>query len=275
MPATILGGRLHGPISLSISGKLPVSAEVVQGNIKHAGGLGLPSYPRVAVEAASPHRLAVVGGGASINNHVDALKDWPGEIWAINGALGWCRDRGIAATLFACDPDPIVLKWATGASKALLGNTCDPRVFAMLRDAGADVTLFNADGEKGGIVGRGTTATVAPHLGSRMGYLEGLTFFGCESCYLPGITHAYQHEPRTDELLIECGGNEYLTAPDFYIQAIELSNLIRELPGFLAEESGGLLRAMVKDKEFHVRWVSDALAAGLQPILAGKAQAAA
>lgn len=264
MPATILGGKLHPEITLAIEGVLPVPAEVVQRNVREAPVE--KTYRRVPVlpENIQPHRLAVVGGGTSINDHVETLKNWPGDIWAINGAWHWCRERGIASTLFGCDPDPIMLKWCAGVDKALLGNTVDPRVFEMLKDA--DVTLWDSDGREGGIAGRGSTATCAPHLAARMGYLNGITFFGCESCYPPGATHAYQHESRAEEMLIEAGGGEYLTAPDFYMQAIELSNLIRELPGFLVEESGGLLRALVKDPAFHIRWVSDELAKNLSVI---------
>jgi hypothetical protein len=61
-------------------------------------------------------------------------------------------------------------------------------------------------------------------------------------------------------------GNEYLTAPDFYIQALELSKYIRALPGFLEEESGGLLRAMVQNHDLHIRWVSESYARGLEKI---------
>jgi hypothetical protein len=258
MPATILGGTLHAPISLSIEGRLTVSVEDVQRNINNSRGLGLKTYPRVPVEAAHPHWLAVVGGGISINDHVERLKGWPGEIWAINGAWRWCKERGIAATFFAMDPDPIVLKWAEGVTKALLEVSCDPAVFAHLKRA--DVTVFDAHGAPGGVVSRGTTATAAPHLAMR------ITFFGCESCYPIGKTHAYQHEARTDEILVECGGNEYLTAPDFYIQALELSKYIRALPGFLEEESGGLLRAMVQNHDLHIRWVSESYARGLEKI---------
>lgn len=261
MPATILGGKLHAPISLVIRGVLPIPAEEVLRNIEQAPEV---NYPRVPVSEAKPHRLAIVGGGTSINDHVETLRNWPGDIWAINGAWGWCRDHGIHAWLFACDPDPIVLRWAFGATRAILSNTVDRRVFDMI----PNVITYDCDGRVGGIVGRGSTATCAPHLGLRMGYLEGLTFFGCESCYPVGKTHAYFHENRTEEMLIEAAdGNEYLTAPDFYIQATELSAMIRECPAnFLMEESGGLLRAMVAEPEHHIRWVSDALAEQIQRV---------
>lgn len=268
MAATILGGKLHAPISLAIQGVLPVSDEIVARNVREAPSGKEYQRAEMKPENVRPHRLAVVGGGTTINNHVETLKNWPGDVWAINGAYGWCREHGIDAWLFACDPDPIVLKWAQGAGKAILANTVDPAVFELLKDA--EVVTFDVDGRPGGIVGRGSTATCAPHLAVRMAY-PGVTFFGCESCYPVGVTHAYQHEVRTDEMLVEVGGaerREYLTAPDFYIQAMELANLIRELPVYLTEESGGLLREFVANPEHHIRWVSDGLARNIEQAMA-------
>jgi hypothetical protein len=262
---TIFGGRISPEITLTIQGVLPVSDADVSRNIKNAGGLGLKTYREVR---AASHKLAVVGGGGSINEHVDTLRSWDGDVWAINGAWRWCSDRGIAATLLASDPHPIVLDWAQGVTRALLETRIDPCVFELLKSA--DVTTFDYGAEPHNIRGGGSTATCAPVLAFRMGYREA-TFFGCESCYLPNATHAYFHEHRTDELVVECGGSFYLTAPDFYVQARELSMMVRELPEFLREQSGGLLRAMVENEDHHIRWVSD----GLAQNIAGHQKAAA
>lgn len=271
MPAgrvTIFGGRLHPGIELSIKGQLPVSDEEVARNIKASPVEKF--YRRVPVSEAKPHRLAVVGGGPSINKHVETLRNWPGDIWAINGAFGWCRDHGIDAYLFACDPHPIVERWAQGAKKAILANTVQPSVFEMLKDA--DVTVFDADGRPDGIVGFGFTATCAPHLGFRMGYLAGITFFGCESCYNVGGSHAYMDEGRTEEMLLETAdGDEFLTAPDYYLQANKLAEQIRDLPEYLSEESGGLLRALIANPKFHLRWVSEELGQNIKKLSAVRA----
>jgi hypothetical protein len=258
---TIFGGRLAPPIDLTIHGRIPVAHEDIRRNVRHAAGLGLKTYRDVA-----PHpsrRLAVVGGGPSIEQHALALRTFDGEIWAINGAYGWCRERGIEATLFALDPHPIVAKWAKGAHKALVDVVCDPSVFETLKDA--DVTVFDCGADDGQICARGATATAAPHLACRMGYHE-VTFYGCECSYPAGGSHAYMHEERDEQLLVACNGEEFLTGTDFYIYAIELARFIRELPGFLKEESGGLLRAMVASPEFHIRWVSEALANGISRV---------
>lgn len=267
MQFTILGGKLFSPIDLSIVGQLSVTAEEVERNIKNAGGLGLKTYRDIP---PANRKLAVIGGGPSINDHIDEIRTFDGDIWAINGAFGWCQKHGIEATFFAVDPHPIVTTWAKGAKRALLETRCDPSVFDMLMADGCEVILFDiADKDQDkpqherGITARGSTATAAPHLACRMGYWA-ITFYGCESSYPPGMSHAYCDEARVDQLVIEASGHDYLTAPDFYIQAHELSNMIRELPGYLTERSGGLLSALVKDQQRHIRWISENYAKGLQ-----------
>ncbi len=258
----ILGGRLVPPFELSIEGSLPVSDEDVTRNGNAVRGLGLPSYREAT---ATHHRLAVIGGGPSINRKVDEIKAFDGDIWAINGAFGWCEKYGIDATFISIDPHPIVAQWAKGAKRALLETHVDPCVFELLK--GAEVTVFDAGDEPGFIRSGHSTVTAIPHLAVRMGYRE-VTLYGCESSYqLAGSTHAFQHEERPDELLVVCDGKEYLTALDFYMQAGELARYIREVPEFIKERSGGLLRAMIDAKGEHaIRWVSDALAQNLSPI---------
>lgn len=257
MKFTILGGRLFNPVELTIAGELPVSAEDVERNIKHAGGLGLKTYRDIP---PAGKKLAVIGGGPSINDHIEEIRAFDGDVWAINGAWKWCDDRVIEATFLAVDPHPIVAQWAKGAKRALLETRCDPLAFETLKDA--EVILFDVDGPDG-IAARGSTATAAPHLALRMGYGP-IIFYGCESSYIPGMTHAYCDEAREDELVIEVDGHDYLTAPDYYIQAHELANMIRLAPEFMSEQSGGLLRALVANNERHIKWISENYAKGMK-----------
>lgn len=269
MHYTVIGGRLMGSIELSISGQLPVTMEQYIDNVKRASVNGVPEVEKYAL---GKRRVALVAGGPSINDHVDTLKAWDGEVWAVNGAYGWCMERGIEATLLAIDPHEIVLRWARGAHKAILGNTCAPEVFELLK--GADVRQVRLG--IGAILGMSSTATSVPHLAAHAGASH-VTFFGCESSFV-GDSHAYQdrlneliaerlHEDRNDHIIITCGGEDYLTVPDFYRQAGELAGMIRELPWFLAEESGGLLRAMIENKgEHRVKWIAESYAEGMSPV---------
>lgn len=259
MGFTVYGGELMPEIELTISGALPVSDEEVQRNIQSANGLGLPTYREVK---AGLRKLAVVGGGPSVSEHVEKLRAWDGDIWAINGAWAWLQAHEIDSTFIACDPHPIVCTWAHGVKKAILETRCNPEVFEMLKDA--EVTLFDLGAEPGQVRCGSSTVTAVPHLAVRMGY-QHITIFGCESSYNLKSTHAYFKEDRPEQLLIECGGVEYLTAPDFYMQAVELYRYIKEVPEFIAEESGGLLRAFLENEcKFSIRWVSQSLAENMK-----------
>lgn len=241
-------------------GEPPVPHEGMMRNVRHAHGLGLPR----AVQQPEHYRpLAVVGGGPSISEHLAELKAWPGDVWAINGACGFLRKAGIDSVMVACDPHEIVAKWAAGVKRAMLCSRCDPAAFEVLKDA--EVTVFDlAQDDPEGIVCGSSTATGCFHLGVRLGYRR-IVFFGCESSYPKGSTHAYQHEAREHELAVECGGVEYRTAPDYYEQAKELAAILRKFPMYFSEKSGGLLRAMVEHEKHDITKVSPRLLASLTP----------
>jgi hypothetical protein len=249
---TIRGGTLGGLIDVTIDGFLPVSDEQIRKNEDHAKGLGLKKVgpgPRVP--------LAIVGGGTSIVRHIETLKNWSGHVWAINGAWRWCDERGIDATFCSVDPHPIVATWAKGAKHAILDAQCPVEVFEML--AGADISLSEAHGCTG------TTVAALITEGARSCH-DSITLFGCESCYPMDKTHAYQNEARPDQMVVCAGGDYFLTAPDFYFQAQKLAELIRGLDGYVKEECGGLLRALINSPEHWVVWISEAMTQNFKPI---------
>lgn len=268
---TIRGGTLGKVLNLTIRGRLPVSREVVTANhernkarslpgLKHGSGLG--------------RHLAVVGGGPSIRDHLEELQYWDGDVWAINGAWGWCEDHGVRAAFIAIDPHPIVKNWPKSSDgsrpkKAILASCVDPEVFDALSDREVTILCLGEDGLKGG----SSTASLTPHLAAICGY-SSITLYGCESSYDMGKTHAYQHEARDEELIIEANGLDHLTAPDFLMQAKELATFAYRgvkdgymPPHWLTEKSGGLVRAWIADlkagKTPWVKWISDGLVKGL------------
>lgn len=236
---------------MTFTGEPPVAHEAILRNIASARALGLPE----PVEVSSHDRsLAVVGGGPSIKEHLDEIRAHD-EIWAINGACSYLRSQGIESVFFALDPHPIVAKWAVGAKQALLVDRCDPSAFEVLKDA--EVRVYSLANDGGKFLSGSSTATAAFNLAATLGYRD-VTFYGCESCYVAS-SHAYQDEARVDQMLVECGGYKYLTAPDYYIQAQELAQLIKAAPKHFRERSGGLLRAMILNDEHDVIAVSQSL----------------
>lgn len=255
---TVLGGILSDKlvVDLTVNGFLPVTDEQLQTNIETARGLGLKK-----LEPGPLVPLAIVGGGPTINNHIETLQKWSGDVWAINGAWKWCDERGIDAVFCSVDPDPIVAKWARGARRAILATQCPLEAFEALKDA--DVITFEAGTEVKGVTG--TTVSSLIHAGILTRH-SGITLFGCESCYLPTKSHAYMREDRPEECIVACEDAFYLTAPDFYFQARALAELINGLDGYVKEESGGLLRAFVRNPKHWIAWASEGLVKVMKPV---------
>jgi hypothetical protein len=249
MPLTIVGGSLVPAMNIDWSGGPPVTPEDIDAQVAHAKSLALPS---VIVRDLN----ATPGNGRKL------------DVWAINGAYHWCKARGIDPTFIACDPHIIVADWAKKVTKALITTRCHGDVFKELAKSKADVRVFDLEGDNR-IMAGSSTACASFHLAFLDGYRH-VTFFGCESSYAPGVSHAYMHEKRKEEMLIDVEGEHYHTAPDFFIQALEMASVMRLADNNspdcgLYERSGGLLRAFIEAPEiaYRIVWVSQALYDGL------------
>lgn len=215
---------------------LAVEEEVIQRNIAFAKSLNLPKvyfppYPHNA-------KLAIVGGGPSIRDKFNELREFD-SIIAINNTRNTLLNFGIDATFCSVDPLPVIADFAKGATKALLATRCAPEVFEALK--GAHIKVFDAPGD---CPLQSCTASTLFVLAAKMGFRK-VCYFGCESSYR-GTSHVDRHEER-EVIKVLADGKEFITAGDYYIQAMELSEGIRLNPGVVSEKSGGLLRAMIRD----------------------------
>ena len=239
--------------------------EDIDRNRAYALGLGLPRINDAKPEARPP--LALVGGGPSIVQHVNELRAWPGEVWAINGAAQWCREHGIDAALFTIERQPatdLYRRYTEGVTRAVLATICRPELFDFLLANHADIRVF--DLHQHGGYGCGTsTATAAPIVAFSMGH-HPVHLFGCESSWR-AEPHAYGGEPAVDkDMLVACGGTLYRTTPAFAMQAQVLAHLIRELSGQIVDRSGGLLAAMAEHGAIYdILQISPALRDSLEP----------
>lgn len=200
-----------------------------------------------------PHgsgQLAIVGGGPSVLNHLETLRRWPGEIWAINGAFQFLRSHGIPATFYTICPNPgtpSLSELASGARRAVVAAHCEPELFATLKGAETFKIACDLPGP--------TSAVAATFVGLSAGF-EQFTLFGCEGSYGES-EYAYGHESHPYLMRIECCGEAYLTKPEFLLQAEQLAEVIIALPKMYREQSGGLLRALVESRmEYDVTHVS-------------------
>lgn len=223
----------------------------IDSNIAHTKTLGL-NAPQDQLRP----KLAVVGGGHSILNHIETLQKWEGDIWACGSAFPWCVKNSIDAIYFCIDGSPIV-ELARGAKKAILASTTHPSVFEVLKDAEVEVfDLFHTEETSN----HGTTSfTSAPHLAISIGYKD-VTFFGADSSF-EGNSHAYGHYDKPLQMVVRVGEERFTTDPELFMQAELLATMIRLVPHVFKEESGGLLGAMVKDLDYDLISVSEALLA--------------
>lgn len=214
--------------------------------------LGLPLHKGTG-------RLAIVGGGPSIADHIDELKVWDGTIWAVNGTINWFIERDIDAWFYTADATSIG-KWTYDLSrvrKAILAPDCSPDLVHYLLDRGALVTL-TAPVQSGP-----TSVNAADFLSLHAGY-NPMTYFGCEGSFRE-TTHAFQSADIADWMDVDVGGKLFRTKAEFVSQSIMLSNTIREFPAHYSEKSGGLLRAMLEHgHEYDVYQVSNSLFAKLK-----------
>lgn len=185
--------------------------------------------------------LAVVGGGASVTRCVGELRAFDGEVWAVNGAFKWCKDRGIDATFYTVDALPIVSRMAAGARRAVLSHRCDPSTFSAV-----DGPIEVWSGEHLGP----SSATTSTLCGVERGH-KSITFYGCDSCY---STAADAPNPSPidckERIVVRVNGQEFLTNPGLIIQAEFLAEVIRTAPHVFKERSGGLLGALVACPEW-------------------------
>lgn len=230
-----------------------VSQETRDANAVVIAALGLPKH-----EGAG--RLAVVGGGPSINRHIEELRAWNGTVWAVNGAINWCIDNRIEAKFYTADAMPMA-GWVYDLSRvrdAVLPPGVSPDLIEHLLAQGARVEL-SCEIESGP-----TSANATDYLGIDAGY-SSIHYFGCEGSFAPDSTHAFPSADIAHWMQVNVGGDLHFTKAEFVSQAIIMARTINAFPHVYFDRSGGLLASVIKHgPEYDVTRVSDALFATLK-----------
>lgn len=238
----VTGGRPDSPLHLISAVKMSASIFGYEENALWSE----QRYPEFT--SRERPKLAVVGGGHSAAEHIDELKAWDGDVWAIKGTVRWLFDHGIKSTLVSCHPyyDD---DWANCADRALLSSACPKGLFESLR---CPIEIFHTDVKRERmIVGGCTTLAKTPHLALLMGYRE-VHFFGADSS-ADGASHTYQDKSSV-RLNIVCDGREFSAQPDWVWQAEHMQQLFEAGPRVYKNRSGGLMEAMIKTKgQYDVR----------------------
>jgi hypothetical protein len=232
-----------------------VNAEGRQANLDKVLSLGLPTVNKLPARAG---QLAIVASGPSVRDHLDELRAWPDEIWAINGAYDYLLGQGIVPHgFFAIDPLPDLVEYVERAhadTTFYVAATCDVSVFERLK--GHKVLTFYPDAEDmkypegAGMIGGGTTAlTRAPYLGLLQGWRD-ITLFGADSSYAGGEYcyewGSYSTDIAQPKIWVEVGGNHYETEVGLMKQVSQMGVIMQKFNGMLKVKCGGLMDAFLK-----------------------------
>jgi hypothetical protein len=237
---------MTAPFRIAVRGECVASIEQLHENARKNA-----HHPKI-----ERRRLAVVGGGPLVVDHLDELREWKGDIWAINRTAQWLKEQGIRATLFTIDPTYMQID----CEDRLLASACHPDMFTGNCQA-FDLIETHADGFAGGQ----SSATRAPHVALKLGYTH-VAFFGCEGSF-SRATHIDRDEAPPHQMIIRAGGADYRVTPDMLLQCEELSTLIRTFDGVFHCRSGGLLQAMIDHPDtWEVVGVSAALKEHLEQL---------
>lgn len=231
--------------------KLCVSMEAYRANVSYS----MERYPIASNVEAHGIPLALVGGAESVKEHLDTLRNWPGHIWSIKGAVKWLKQNGVESTVVSCHPTYKDEDWPDYASAALLDAGCPRALFERLK---VPVEIFLTMGqEPRNVSGSVTTLGKCPHLALMKGYRE-IHFFGADSS-MTDQSHVYENRHSPDQIKVMCNGQEYLSQPDWIWQAEYISDLCRKVPKHMVNRSGGLLKAMIETETYEVVSVSEPL----------------
>lgn len=198
------------------------------------------------VEPAPPHlrKLAICGGGPLLVNDLDELRAWDGDIWAINHTAAWLVKNGVNATFITVDP---ILTEVEPVDNALIALCAHPHLFECFK--GRNVLGFDLfeTGTKDDVIGGASTATRAPALALRMGYVD-ISFFGCEGSY-ESNTHVDRHANEPYALIVRAGGKDYKVEVALFNQCREFMTLFPRFGWIFKNRSHGLLRAMMENED--------------------------
>lgn len=195
-------------------------------------------------------RLAIVGGGLDVDNFIDELKRFPGEIWAINGAYSWCCSVGIDAVFYAIDPSPMILSLVDDVHSAVLADTVHQDIFIKLGSKVREIIWTGLHG-----ISHGTTAaSTAPMAAAERGQKH-VTFYGCQSNFTELRTHIYKND-KLSKMWLTCGDVEYVSCPQFIMQAELIAGIARGLPQSISVKGSGFLSNLIEHGTYRITHVN-------------------
>ncbi len=213
-------------------------------NIRHA--ISLP-YPWLEQKPPHGKTAAIIGGGASLNKHVEEIRQrcTDGDsLFAVNNSAGWLAKNNIGFDnhiLSAADFEPINLAGIT----RYCASTCPPAVF---EKAHGNIIIWHPeipgitelirlelqnDKRPQEFIRSSAAGLMVVRLVYALGYRT-IHLYGFDSCLDEnGAHHAYP-QPQNDNdrrIETESGGRQFQAAPWMLDQAREFVSLTHEMAG--------------------------------------------
>jgi hypothetical protein len=188
---------------------------------------------------------AVVGAGMSLPQWLPVLREWIGDIFAVNDTAAYLSDNGIPSyvyTIDTCEHD--TLRRAINIRGAVFASRINKKECIY-----NDIRIFNMLGEGPlGVEGGPSSICRSPHLFLRMGY-RGIVYFGIDSCF-----YDYTHvtgttaQAKSEVMVVRVNGIDYLTSAQLLLQAQDMWSKFDKHPDLLINTSGGLMKALIESK---------------------------
>lgn len=208
---------------------------------------------------------AVVGGGPGLEARLKILREWKGDIFAVNDTAGYLSQKGIPCYLYSIDATEVPFKIGPLVKGAVLASRCHQVQFKLFKRR--DVRIFHmADDNNGnGTEGGPTSVCRTPHLLLRMGYAA-IAYFGFDGCFYDkshagDVSEATRKAAKDNLIVVTCKGVDYLSNAALMMQCEYLADVMKKYPQFLINASGGMLEAMIKNPD---DWTVTAISEGLK-----------
>jgi len=202
-------------------------------------------YPSVTWGIGTHRPCIVVGGGVSTAESLDMLREWAGDIFAINDTAAYLSRHGIKSYLFALDSTRKLYEKGIFIQGAVFATRVHPSQFIY-----NDIRTWEMrEDSVTGIWGGPSAAARAPHLFLRMGYSE-VYFLGIDASFSES-THVSGDVDvgYNDMLIVRVNGIDYLTNGGLLAQSEWMLETLQKYPNLLKNLSGGLFEAMLDNPE--------------------------
>ena len=228
------------------NGTINVTNDLILDNIRRNCEEG---YQQVIPHPEQDTEVMILGGGPSLNDHLDEIRKMRAEgvkLVTLNGAYNWAIENGLtpSATIIvdAREFNSRFTKPVVDECKYLIASQCHPavleglpkdrtylwHVMGSITDSSVVDKYFPA---KFHIPGGSTVLLRAIPLLRMLGYHR-FHLFGCDSCLEDGVHHAFSQPENDDRAIVPLmvtGGRTFYCHPWMASQAREFVTMIQKL----------------------------------------------